>query len=124
MEQPTRDGPEATYLQALREGRFVFQRSADGRAVFPPRLAEPGSGAALDWFVCAGRGSIHAMTEQPRKPPARSRFIAIVEMDEGFRLLSQIDAENAPAIGDRVVARIHSQADPPFVDFIPDAAYG
>lgn len=113
-------GPEATYLQALRDGRFLFQRSADGQAVFPPRIVAPGSAAALYWTESTGRGSIHAVTEQPQKPPAPSRFIAIVQMDDGFRLLSQIDTDRPPAIGDRVIARLHPQADPPFVDFIPD----
>lgn len=112
-------GPEAEYLQALRDGRFCYQRTAEGRAVFPPRLAAPGDGAALEWAQSLGRGRVHAVTEQPQKPPAPSRIIAIVEMDEGFRLLSRIQAEAPVAIGQRLRAVIAGESDPPHVFFVP-----
>lgn len=116
----TPPGPESTYLQALRDGRFLFQRDTDGRAVFPPRIAAPGTGGALEWAESAGTGSIHAITEQPQKPPASSRFIALVDMDEGFRLLSRVETDVRPAIGARLRAVIDGQADPPHVYFVPD----
>lgn len=116
---PPPPGPEAAYLAALRQGRFLYQRRADGRAVFPPRLAGPGDGAALDWAQSAGRGQVHAVTEQPRKPPAASRIIALIDMDEGFRLLSRIETDAPVSIGMAVRAVIAGDADPPHVYFIP-----
>jgi len=120
MIEKKKDGPEAHYLQALREGRFLFQRSAEGKAVFPPRLVAPGTGEALTWAESAGRGAVFAITEQPQKPPAASRYIALVDMDEGFRMLSRIEASSLPAIGTRLRAVIDDQADPPHVWFLPE----
>ncbi len=117
-QQPTANGPEAEYLAALREGRFLYQRTADGRAVFPPRLAAPGDGADLTWAESGGQGRVHAVTEQPQKPPTPSRFIAIVDMAEGFRLLSRIETATAVAIGQPVQARIASDSEPPHVFFV------
>lgn len=115
------DGPEARYLQALREGRFLYQRRADGGAVFPPRLAAPGDGVELDWAASKGLGQVYSITAQPQRPPAPVRHIAIVEMDEGFRLLSRIEIGDgaAPRIDDRVSARIDTDAEPPHVYFVP-----
>lgn len=118
--EPRSTGPEAEYLAKLRAGRFCFQRTATGRAVFPPRLAAPGDAAGLEWAESAGRGRVHALTEQPQKPPAPSRFIAIVEMDEGFRLLSRIETARPVAIGQRLHAVIAAESDPPHVFFVPE----
>lgn len=113
-------GPEAEYLAALRDGRFCYQRTATGRAVFPPRLAAPGDGAALEWAESAGRGVVHAVTEQPQRPPAAARIFAIVEMDEGFRLFSRIETAAPVQIGQRLIARIATESDPPHVYFVPE----
>lgn len=114
-------GPEAEYLAALRAGRFCYQRSATGRAVFPPRLVAPGDGEALEWAESAGRGTVYAVTEQPRKPPAAARIIAVVEMEEGFRLLSRVESATAVRIGQRLCARITAEGDPPYVFFVPES---
>lgn len=113
-------GPEAIYLQALRDGRFLFQRRADGRAVFPPRVAAPGDGGPLDWAESAGRGAVHSVTVQPQRPPDAPRIIALVDMDEGFRLLTRLEAELP--IGARVAAVIEGAADIPHVRFVADGA--
>lgn len=118
-QQPTARGPEAEYLAALRDGRFCYQRTADGRAVFPPRLAAPGDGADLTWAECGNFGRVHAVTEQPQRPPAPSTFIAIVQMDEGFRMLSRIATDRPVPIGQRVRVVIASEAEPPHVFFVP-----
>lgn len=120
-QDPPPQGPEAEYLAALRDGRFCYQRTATGRAVFPPRLAAPGDGAALEWAQSAGRGTVHAVTEQPQKPPAPARVFAILDMDEGFRLFSRVDATGPVQIGQRLIARIATEADPPHVYFVPEA---
>lgn len=114
-------GPEAAYLAALRDGRFCYQRTETGRAVFPPRLVAPGDGAALVWAQSAGRGAVHAVTEQPQKPPSAARVFAIVDMDEGFRLFARIDTIDPVQIGQRLIARIAAEADPPHVYFVPEA---
>lgn len=112
-------GPEAIYLDALRAGRLLFQRRADGGAVFPPRVMAPGDGGPLDWAVSAGLGTVHAVTVQPQRPPAPPRIVALVDLDEGFRMLTRLDADLP--IGARVRAAILSEAEPPHVVFHPEA---
>jgi uncharacterized OB-fold protein len=114
---PDQTGPEALYLAALRDGRLTFQRRADGGAVFPPRLVAPGDGAPLQWAQSAGFGVIHSITEQPQRPPEPTRLLVLVDLDEGFRMLSHLATGPAPAIGTRVRAVIDRDGDIPSVGF-------
>lgn len=99
-------GPEAQYREFLAEGRFMIQRSASsGRHVFYPRGAEPGTGTAdLEWVEAVGTGTIYAITVN------RSRSgdynIALVDLDEGPRLMTRIEGVETAPIGTRVRARI------------------
>lgn len=108
-------GPEAIWTDALRGGRLLFQRRADGSAVFPPRVLAPGDGGALAWAESAGTGTVHAVTVQPQRPPAPPRIIALVDLDEGFRMLTRLACDLPP--GTRVRAVIVAEADPPHVTF-------
>lgn len=81
--------PAAAWVAACRDGRLAFQRAPGGSAVFPPRLAEPGTGAPLTWATSAGRGAVHAATVVRRRgePPAS---VVLVDLDEGFRMMSAV----------------------------------
>jgi uncharacterized OB-fold protein len=87
----------------------------DGSAVFPPRLAQPGTGAALAWKVSAGRGAVHATTVVRRRGAAPHN-VALVALDEGFRMMSRVDGiePDAVAIGLRVELRFDGEV-PVFV---------
>lgn len=99
-------GPEAQYRAFLRDGRFMIQRSAStGRYAFYPRVAAPGSGADdLEWVEASGLGRIYSITVNRAR--TGSYNIALVELDEGPRLMTRIEGVETAAIGTRVRARI------------------
>jgi uncharacterized OB-fold protein len=105
--------PPAAFVDAAwREGRLVFQRTAGGEAVWPPRIAAPGTGQPLGWDESAGLGTVYASTAlHARDEPPRN--LALIELDEGFRMMSRV--EGLPAgeipVGLRVRVRF-SDPDP------------
>lgn len=104
--------PLAQWRQYLARGELAYQFDPVRQcAVFYPRIVAPGSGAALEWRVSRGLGTVHATTWVPVRdgPPYN---MAIVEMDEGFRLMSRIDGLPATevAIGLRVRLRVQQPA--------------
>ncbi|ANN65134.1 Zn-ribbon domain-containing OB-fold protein [Bordetella bronchialis] len=113
------ESPLAIYRGHLAAGRLAYQYDpATARAVFPPRVLGPGSGtgaAQLEWRISAGLGTIHAVTiVHPRDQDAYN--VVLVDMDEGFRLMSRVEgdaaqATPAPAIGMRVRVRAFSPPD-------------
>jgi uncharacterized OB-fold protein len=99
--------PLTIYQEHLDRGELAYQ-FADGKPVFFPRVAAPGTGTTeLEWRVSKGVGTVHATTVNYYKgePPLN---IAIVELDEGFRMMSRV--EDMPAesvkIGMRVKLRV------------------
>jgi uncharacterized protein len=103
---PHGPGPEAQYRAHLKAGRFMIQRSlSTGAHVFYPRIAAPISGATdLEWVEASGLGTIYSITVNRSK--ASSHNVAIVELDEGPRMMTNIEGVETAAIGTRVKARI------------------
>ncbi|MBU0724040.1 MAG: OB-fold domain-containing protein [Alphaproteobacteria bacterium] len=99
-------GPEAQYRAFLQEGRFMIQRSASsGKHVFYPRVAAPVTGAAdLEWVEASGLGTVYSITVNRSR--AGNYNIALVELDEGPRLMTRIEGVETAAIGTRVKGRI------------------
>ena len=85
--------PERSWLEALAQGRFLLQRSASsGQFVFPPRVAEPRSGATdLQWVEASGAGVVHAVTVISPKPPAAPYTVALIDLAEGPRMMSRVE---------------------------------
>lgn len=112
-------GPEAQWRAALAEGRFLIQRTADGKAVFPPRVMAPGEGGALEWVEASGGGTVHSFSWIQQRPPEPSYNVAVVELDEGARLMSRVVGvvEGELAIGQRVAAFIDTDGAEPLVLF-------
>ncbi len=99
------EAPAVTYRRHLGNGKLGYQRCADcSAAVFYPRVLCPiCGGGALEWRESAGRGTLYATTavhSRNRDP----RNVVLVDLDEGFRMMSRI--EDVPAeeveIGTRV----------------------
>ena len=114
--------PDSEYAAFLKEGRFMIQRSAhSGRHVFPPRVAEPGTGVRdLEWVEAKGTGTVYSITEISQRPPAPTPNVVLVDLDEGPRIISRVEGACGPvlpAIGARVKARIASNDKGPFVVF-------
>ena len=115
-------GPEAHWRAALDEGRFLIQRSVEsGKFVFPPRIAAPGSGEALEWVEASGLGTVYSVTIIGRKPPAPDYNVVLVDLDEGVRMMSRVEGlqPDDVRIGMRVSARIIREDDQALVVFDP-----
>ena len=119
--------PLAIYISHLEKGELAYQFSpAAQRAVFFPRLVCPFTGnEALEWRVSKGRGIVHATTVV--HPAEGAPFnVALVDCDEGFRLMSRVEdiSPDAVKIGMRVKFRVHRPGgeEPPVPVFTPEAA--
>ena len=118
--------PLAAWLDHLERGELAYQFSPSAnQAVFYPRVIAPGSGAAdLEWRVSAGLGTVHATTVVHPQEGAPYN-VALIDMDEGFRLMSRVEdiAPTSVRIGQRVRFRVHRLGgdDPPYPVFTPAA---
>ena len=121
-EMSSAEAPAVTYRRHLESGKLGYQRCADcSAAVFYPRVLCPvcGSGA-LEWHESAGRGTVYATTavhSRNRDP----RNVVLVDLDEGFRMMSRI--EDVPAeeveIGTRVRFEVRQdEEDEPVAVFV------
>jgi uncharacterized OB-fold protein len=115
-------GPEARYAAFLAEGKFMIQRSrVSGRHVFYPRIAEPGTGDELDWVEPSGLGTVYSTITIYPKPPAQPYNVALIDLEEGPRILSRVEglAPDKVTIGLRVKAHVGSEEGAPLVLFRP-----
>ena len=113
--------PEREWLEYLRAGRFMLQRAPGNAFVFPPRVAEPGTGdEALAWVEASGRGQVYATTVNRKRPPEADVQIALITLAEGPRMMSRVEgiAPGDVRIGMAVFARI-VPGDVPVVVFDP-----
>lgn len=115
--------PDLEYRAHLQQGRFMLLRSRDsGRCFFYPRVAEPGTGSLdLEWVEASGAGKVYSVTVVRAKPPQPSYNVALVDLEEGPRLMTRIDgvAFDAVRIGMDVRARIVQEDEQHFVVFEP-----
>lgn len=113
--------PEQTWRAALAQGKFLLQRAkASGTMIFPPRLAEPGTGDTdLEWIEASGLGTVYSVTTISQKPPAPAYAVVLVDLDEQVRMMGRVDglAAGATAIGMRVQARIVQENGVPLIVF-------
>lgn len=119
--------PHAVYVEHLRKGELAFQVASDGSPVFFPRVSAPETGdTALEWRVSRGIGTVYATTAiHSRNEPPRN--VALVDLDEGYRMMSRVEGIPAPEvrIGLRVKVDIlpGERDEPPLPVFRPlDAA--
>lgn len=116
----TSPGPEAEYRTHLRDGRFMIQRSrATGVHAFYPRIAIPGTGEQdLEWVAASGFATVYAITVNRTREGSYN--LALVDLDEGPRMMTRIDGVETVPIGTRVRARIIEQDGAPLVVFVPE----
>ncbi len=120
--------PYTVYLGHLRRGELVYQYSrAAGKAVFFPRAVSPHDvGEELEWRVSKGLGTVYSTTVvHPREGAPYN--VALVDCDEGFRLMTRIEqcAPQEVLIGMRVRMNVHAPAisqDDPYPVFMPVTA--
>jgi len=100
------DPTTAPFWDACREHRLMVQKCSDCSAhqFYPRPFCLACEGESLDWVEVSGSGTIYSKTvvRIPVTPDLEPPYaLAIVELDEGPRLLSNIDDLDAE-IGDRV----------------------
>jgi uncharacterized protein len=121
-EMASAEAPSLTYRRHLENGKLGYQRCTNcSAAVFYPRTLCPicGSGA-LEWRESEGRGTVYATTAvhgRNRDP----RNVVLVDLDEGFRMMSRI--EGVPAeqveVGTRVRFEVRQgEGDEPVAVFV------
>ncbi|SDI89213.1 Zn-ribbon domain-containing OB-fold protein [Salipiger marinus] len=109
-------GPQATYEAYLAAGRFMIQRAdSTGEYVFWPRVLAPSGATDLRWVEAKGTGTVYAITVNRSR--GGSWNVALVDLDEGVRLMSALPAVETASIGARVKARIETTEDGPRVVF-------
>lgn len=115
--------PESDYVKLLAEGRFMLLRDRQsGKVMFYPRVAEPGTGSTdLEWVPASGRGKVYSTTVIREQPPAQSYNLALIELEEGPRMMSRVEGVPAEAvrIGMAVKAKIVREDGSPLVVFEP-----
>jgi uncharacterized OB-fold protein len=114
--------PYGRFLHHCQQGELAYQVSPAGAPIFYPRLVSPdGSGAPL-WRVSKGLGTVYSVTLVHQRDEA-PYALALVDLDEGFRMLSRIDtdAPDAIAIGARLCVGFRSpgEGQPPLPVFTP-----
>src|SRR5947207_9473372 len=120
------ESPLTVYQAHLVKGELAYQWSPEAnRAVFYPRVLCPFTGSdRLEWRVSAGLGTVYATTVTHPRDGAPYN-VALVDCDEGFRLMSRIEdiAPEAVKIGMRVMFRVHRPGgdEPPYQVFAPVA---
>jgi uncharacterized OB-fold protein len=100
---PTLFEPDtAHFWKATLQNRLLYQVcTACGTTVFHPRRhCTNCTGLELEWRESAGEGSIYAFTviRQHGHPYFRARtpyIVAFVDLDEGVRILAEVDADPA-----------------------------
>ncbi len=122
----TGPGPDAVFLDHLRQGRFMLQRSrSSGSCVFYPRAVEPGTGAVdLEWAPASGEGVVYSTTVVRRRPDRGGDYnVALIDLAEGPRMMSRVVGvpPEEVRIGMAVRARIEEIDGAPAVLFEPAA---
>ena len=120
------EAPALAHRRNLENGKLGYQRCVDcSAAVFYPRVLCPvcGSGA-LEWRESAGRGTVYSTTavhSRNRDP----RNVVLVDLDEGFRMMSRV--EGVPAeeveIGTKVRFEVRQgEEDEPVAVFVREGS--
>jgi len=106
MNERIADSPASIYARGLAAGTLLYQRCSDCHsAVFHPRVVCPRcGGAALEWCQSTGRGTVYSSTVVRSRSGANP--VALIDLDEGFRMMCRLRSEADAVIGARVAAVI------------------
>lgn len=101
---------------------MLLRSRGSGRCFFHPRVAEPGTGATdLEWVAASGYGEVYSTTVIRQKPPTPHYNLAIVQLEEGPRMMSRVEgiSPEGVRIGMKVRACVISAEGGPLVVFHP-----
>jgi uncharacterized protein len=99
--------PAVAYRRHLENGKLGYQRCAGcSAAIFYPRVLCPFCGSSeLEWCESVGRGTVYATTAVHSRNRA-PRNVVLVDLDEGFRMMSRV--EGVPAEEVEIGTRVRS----------------
>lgn len=118
----------APFWQALGEGRLALQCCDETNAFqhYPRPVSVRTGRRKLSWREVSGRGKVYSFTVLRTPVGARAApiCVAIVELEEGVRMLANIEgvAPEALAIGQPVVASLVRAETPGYPVFVPHSA--
>lgn len=98
------------YTQALAEGQFRIQRCGGcAKPVFYPRVLCPHCGSSeLDWIEPSGFGTVYSTTVVRRSADKGGPYnVALIDLDEGVRLMSRVDGPSPEAVRIGMRVRVH-----------------
>ncbi|MGY3387586.1 putative OB-fold protein [Bradyrhizobium sp. USDA 3311] len=98
-------GPQETYERFVAGGRFMIQRARrTGEYLFYPKIMSPSGEVDLEWVEASGGGTVYSITVARKRDGAYN--VALIDLDEGPRMMSTVVGGNAISIGARVRARV------------------
>lgn len=96
----------------------MIQRARrSGEYVFYPKVMSPSGDADLEWVEASGAGTVYAITVNRKREGSSN--VALIDLDEGPRMMATVVGVETVPIGSRVRARIEQGA-PPRVIFEPE----
>ena len=114
-----------TYREGLCNGKLRYQHCINcSTANFPPRkCCSACQSSELEWKDSSGQGVIHSITTVHRAPSPKFKKkapydLAIVELDEGFRIMVNVTPPMLGKIGSRIGMTFKEQAD---LSILPEA---
>lgn len=107
------DSPYGIFSKHCEQGQLAYQVGVNsGRPVFYPRTIAPVTGEQLEWRISTGLGTVYATTAC-HKAGQTPWNIALIDLDEGFRMMSRVVDVDATQvrIGQRVKVRFDNVAE-------------
>jgi uncharacterized protein len=99
---PTTDHDDAFFWEGVEEGKLLVRSCAGCHQLqHPPSPMCPHCGSlAWDVHQLSGRGTLHSWVESkhPSEPDDMTRIVALVELEEGIRLVSNLHAVPSAAV--------------------------
>jgi len=121
---PEIDGINEPHWSGLKEGKLLYQSCANGHGWLPPRALCPHClESNWNWREASGQGHIvrwvvYHVAYHPAFKGKLPYNVAIVELDEGPRLITNIlDANDRLSIGARVRLEIDQGRETPLAQF-------
>jgi uncharacterized OB-fold protein len=82
------------FWEGVAQGKLLIQRCAECGALRHPPVPMCGECGSVEWDTQAasGRGSVYTwiLSHHPTEPDATPRIVALVELEEGIRLVSNL----------------------------------
>jgi uncharacterized protein len=96
---PAPDHVAAEFWRAAAQGQLLVQRCLTcGHRQHYPRAMCTACWGAVEWLPCSGRGVVHTFSLVRARDGSVSRVVAVVELDEGPRMMGNITDVDPEAV--------------------------